>query len=246
MALHFPTMNWADPNLSEAISLLKQKMTLYLEDEEIADEAKQGRKICRGIGDEGLKRLNASGLSDADKKRPNKLWEFYEGQLKLNVNFRIHRLHLMQYIQKPDESIDDFVTRARTLAQKCQFTDEELNERLIELIIASTPHDALRNYLYSKPKGHLLTDVLTEGRMYEALSAGNEQLHQMGMSHGENALHAASEATGRNAAGKAGNRDSNALDEAKEASLPHHNTDMIDSGAPGNTTNSGASPTSIP
>lgn len=61
-----------------------------------------------------------------------------------------------------------------------------------------------------------------------------------------NALHAASEATGRNAAGKAGNRDSNALDEAKEASLPHHNTDMIDSGAPGNTTNSGASPTSIP
>lgn len=275
MASHVPTTNWADPDLSEAISLFKQKMTLYLEDEEIAYEAKQARKICRGIGDERLKRLNASGLSDADKKRPTKLWEFYKGQLKLNVKFRIHRLHLMQYRQKPDESIDDFVTRARTLAQKCQFTDEELNERLIELIIASTPHDALRNYLYSKPKGHLLADVLTEGRKYEALSAGNEQLHQMGMSHGENihamdrgqtcqncgrshkprqcpvhimmnALHAASEATGRNAAGKAGNRDSNALDEAKEASLPHHNTDMIDSGAPGNTTNSGASPTSIP
>lgn len=74
-----------------------------------------------------------------------------EGQLKLNVNFRIHRLHLMQYRQKPDENIDDFVTRART--QKCQFTDEELNEHLIELIIVSTPHDALRNDLYSKPKG---------------------------------------------------------------------------------------------
>lgn len=76
-----------------------------------------------------------------------------EGQLKLNVNFRIHTLHLMQYRQKPDENIDDFVTRARTLAQKCQFTDEELNEHLIELIIVSTPHDALRNDLYSKPKG---------------------------------------------------------------------------------------------
>ena len=185
MASHLPTMNWADPDLSEAISLFKQKMSLYLEDEEITDQAKQARKICRGIGDEGLKRLNASGLSDDDKKKPVKLWEFYEGQLKLNVYFRIHRLHLMQYRQKPDESIDDFVTRARTLALKCQFIDEELNERLIELIIASTPHDALRNDLYSKPKGHSIADVLTEGRKYEALSAGNEQLHQLGMSQSE-------------------------------------------------------------
>ncbi len=62
----------------------------------------------------------------------------------------------MQYSEKLDESIDDFVTRARTLAQKCQFTDEELNKRLIELIIASTPHDVLRNDLYSKPKGYSL------------------------------------------------------------------------------------------
>lgn len=178
-------MNWSDPDLSEAISLFKQKMSLYLEDEEIDDAAKQARKICRGIGDEGLKRLNASGLSEDEKKVPGKLWDYFEGQLKLNVNFRIHRLHLMQYRQKPDESIDDFVTRARTLAQKCQFTDAELNERLIELIIASTPHDALRNDLYSKPQGYSLAEVLAEGRKYEALSAGNEQLHKMGMSHSQ-------------------------------------------------------------
>lgn len=120
------------------------------------------------------------------KKRPTKVWEFYEGQLKLNVNFRIHRLHLMQYRQKPAESIDDFVTRARTLAQKCQFTDEELIERLIELIIASTSHETLRNDLYGKPKGHPLADVLTEGWKYEALSAGNEQQHRMGMPRKDN------------------------------------------------------------
>ena len=181
MASHLPTMNWSDPDLSEAISLFRQKMCLYLDDEEIEDEAKQARKICRGIGDEGLKRMNASGLSDDDKKKPDVLWNFFEGQLKLNVNFRIHRLHLMQYRQKQDESIDDFVTRARTLALKCQFTNGELNERLIELIIASTPHDALRNDLYSKPQGHTLADVLKEGRKYEALSAGNEQLNQLSL-----------------------------------------------------------------
>lgn len=59
----------------------------------------------------------------------------------------------MHYRQKADKSADTFVTRARTLAQKCQFTDEELTERLIALIIASTPPDALRNEPDSKPKG---------------------------------------------------------------------------------------------
>lgn len=146
------------------------------------------RKICRGIGDEGVKRLNASRLSEENKKKLEELWKFFEGQLKMNVNFRIHRLHLMQYRQRPEENIDDFMTKARTLALKCQFTDEELNElneRLIELIIASTPHDALRNDLYSKPQGYSLADVLTEGGKYEALSAGNEQLNQLGLTTAE-------------------------------------------------------------
>uniref|UniRef100_A0A8C7WXQ6 Gypsy retrotransposon integrase-like protein 1 n=1 Tax=Oryzias sinensis TaxID=183150 RepID=A0A8C7WXQ6_9TELE len=57
--------------------------------------------------------------------------------------------------------------------------DEELHERLIELIIASTPHEAFRNELYSKPQGCSLAEVLTEGRKHEALTAGNLQLHQL-------------------------------------------------------------------
>lgn len=181
MASHLPTMDWSGPDLSEAISLFKQKMCLYIEDEEITDKAKRARKICRGIGDKGLKSLNASGLTEESKRKPEELWKFFEGQLKLNLNFRIHRLHLMQYRQRPNESIDDFMTRAETLALRCQFTKDELNECLIELIIASTPHDALRNNLYSKPQGYTLAGELTEGRNYEALSKGNAQLNQLGL-----------------------------------------------------------------
>ena len=84
-------MNWCDPDLSEAMSLFKQKMTLFIEDEEITEEAKQARKICRGIGDAGLRRLNASGLTEEQKKSPIHLWNFFENQLTVNVNFRIHR-----------------------------------------------------------------------------------------------------------------------------------------------------------
>lgn len=180
-------MKWTESDLGEALSLFKQKMILYLEDEEITDARKQARKICRGIGDEGLRRLNASGLSDDQKATPDNLWNFFENQLKISVNFRIHRLHLMQYRQKTGESLDDFVTRARTLALKCQFSDDELNERIIELIIASTPHDAFRNDLYSKEKGFPIADILKEGRKYEALCAGNEQLQQLSIN--QNQIH---------------------------------------------------------
>ena len=142
------------------------------------------------MGDEGLKRLNASGLTDAQKKKPEDLWKFFESQLKVNVNFRIHRLHLMQYRQKPSENIDEFVTRARTLALKCQFSDQELSERIIEFIIASTPYDGLRNELYDKKINCPLAEVLTEGRKYEALAAGKDQLQQLGMTSQEKKIDA--------------------------------------------------------
>ena len=61
-------------------------MSYYCEDEDIADPGKVALKIPRGVGNEGLKRLNASGMSDADRKRPDKIWELFESQLKMNLN----------------------------------------------------------------------------------------------------------------------------------------------------------------
>ena len=179
MASHIPVMDWSCPDLGDAIGLFKQKMTLFLEDENILTAVAQARKICRGIGDEGLRRLNASGLTDDQKKNPVQLWDFSGQQLKVSVNFRIHRLHLMRYRQKSDETLDDFVTRARTCALKFQFTDQELNERMLELIIASTPYDSFRQDLLGKPIGYTTVETLQEGRKYEAITAGNVQLQQM-------------------------------------------------------------------
>ena len=70
MASHIPVTDWSCPDLGDAIGLFKQKMTLFLEDENILTAVAQARKICRGIGDEGLRRLNASGLTDDQKKNP--------------------------------------------------------------------------------------------------------------------------------------------------------------------------------
>ena len=97
--------------------------------------------------------------------------------MKLNVNFLIHCLHLMQYRQRKDENIDDFVTRARTLALKCNFTEAELSKRLLELNITSTPYEGFHNDFLGQEKGHPLMTAVETGRKHEALSAGGKQIN---------------------------------------------------------------------
>ena len=176
-----PVVDWNSTDSAEAMMLFKQKMILFLEDEGITEDSAKSRKILRGIGDEGLKRLNASDLTEEKKQKPAELWNFFESQLKVNDNFRIHRLHLMQFRQKSGESFDELVTRARTLANKCQFAQGEMSERKKELIIVSTPHEGLRKALLGKASGYPLQDVLKEGRKYEALSTGSDQLKKFEM-----------------------------------------------------------------
>jgi len=145
----------------------------------VQDPKKVARKIQIGINDEGLRRLNASSLSEVDKEDPAKLWKFFEDQLRVSVNFRIQRLALMQYRQQEGESLDDFVTRARTLGQQCEFKEEELQERIIELIIASTPMEPFRRELLGKGKQITLEQVVCEGRQHEAASKGTRQLEDL-------------------------------------------------------------------
>ena len=87
-------MNKASDSHDEALQLFKQTVTYYCEDEGITDPDKIAPKILRGIGNKGRKRLSASGISDADKEKPEKIWEPFESHLKTNLNFRVHRLHL--------------------------------------------------------------------------------------------------------------------------------------------------------
>ena len=84
----------------------------------------------------------------------------FESQLKTNLNFRVHRLHLMDYRQRSEESVDDFVTRARTQALKREFEESELEEGTIELMIASTPIKSFKRELLGKAKDYKLTDAL--------------------------------------------------------------------------------------
>ena len=58
----YPEMNWAAEDIADTFKLFKQRLLLVCEDNEVTNNEKKARKVMIGLGDEGLRRINASGL----------------------------------------------------------------------------------------------------------------------------------------------------------------------------------------
>ena len=172
-------MAWDVPDVADEFRIFRQRMDLFFEDQDVVAPEKRALKLKIAIGGEGLRRIEQSGLSEADKKDPDMIYELFERQLHLKVNFRIHRLELMRFSQKPAEDIDTFVRRCRHKAGDCDFTAAELAERIVELVIASTPNEHFQRDLLSREKGYTLDNLVAEGRRYEAMDAGRQCLQSM-------------------------------------------------------------------
>ena len=71
------------------------------------------------------------------------------------------------------------MNRCRSKARECDFKDAELSERLVELVIASTPIEAFQKDLLDKPKGFSIDDMIDTGRKYEAIMAGRQCLQTL-------------------------------------------------------------------
>ena len=99
----------------DSFRAFKARIGLYFEDNNIMDDAKQSIKLKIACGDEGMRRLLASGLSDNELKDPKVIFDFLETQLDgtLKINFRVHRLEYSHLMQNTEEPITTFVSRLR-------------------------------------------------------------------------------------------------------------------------------------
>ena len=181
MSTKLPYLDWNYQPLVDSFRAFKARIGLYFEDKNITDDAKQSIKLKIAWGDEGMRRLLASGLSDNELKDPKVIFDFLETQLDgtLKINFRVHRLEYSHLMQNTDEPITTFVSRLREKASKCKFEVSELNERLIELIILSTPYEEFRKELLTYPKGYNISKVIEKCREYEAIKASITSLTGM-------------------------------------------------------------------
>ena len=92
-------------------------------------------------------------------------------------------MELTTFRQTERESTDEFVNRARHKGSLCDFDERELVELIIDLIIASSPHELLQTHLLDQDKGYDMKSVLQEARKYEAIAAGKASLQTLSTHH---------------------------------------------------------------
>ena len=76
-----PVMDWKFEPLAESFRAFKARMELYFEDNNISDAQKKATKIKLALGDEWMRRILASGLTEEEKKNPEQLWTLIESEV---------------------------------------------------------------------------------------------------------------------------------------------------------------------
>lgn len=173
-----PSMDWNTPNLAETFKLFQQRLQLYFIINKIKTE-QQVNFILLQSGNEGLKRFNTWSLTEEKKRSPEFIFNRFLEQLEPKENFRVNRLKLMSYRQRQEESLDDFVNRCRQLTQRCLLSDIDQQQRIIELIIASTPIPDFQKELVRKDNTLTLEETVRIGKTYEASNIHVKQLRVM-------------------------------------------------------------------
>ena len=142
-------------------------------------QADQVPTLLLSVGEQGLKRYNCWNLT-AEQRNVETILNKYKEQLEPQDNFRVCRLRLSKLAQNKEEKLDDIINRCRVIAAKCAFnTPRELDERLLELIIVSTPIPEYKKDLLTKDRNFTLNQALQLGRTYEASRAHIQTLQSL-------------------------------------------------------------------
>ena len=122
-------------------------------------------------------------LSEAQTADSETVWDTFLAYFEPKTNYRLAQFQLREMAQTPGESIDMFVTRLKTHAQRCQFDEmvhSRLKDNLIDQIIKGTYHDAVcKKLLDANPKALTLDQAVSLARTHEATQAQMQQLNQV-------------------------------------------------------------------
>ena len=146
-----PHMDWNDTNLPTAFTTLKQYCQLIFNGPLRKKEDKEkATYILLWIGEEGLKVFNSFELSDEDKAKTDTIFDKFTKYLEPKSSLRIGRFQLQGSRQTKDESVDSFMARCKLQAQKCRFSEAEMEKRLIEQLIIGTRERKVQENLIGK------------------------------------------------------------------------------------------------
>ena len=175
-----PKMDWSHPDRPQAYKEFKQTSNMWFQVKNIVPD-KQHNYIILWAGREGLRIFNTWGLTDEQLQDPTNIWDKFSKHVQPHENFRIHRLEFQRYKRIDSESVDDFYTRCKAKAMKCQFKENSaLEERIIEVLISGIKYTQTQKKLLGKDDKLSLQDALDICRTHEASVNHMAQLGNIG------------------------------------------------------------------
>ncbi|KAK3710638.1 hypothetical protein RRG08_034174 [Elysia crispata] len=133
-------LDWENPNRQKAFNEWKDFMASYMVINKIpANE--QWNYILLSSGPKGRDLLIASGITEDNKTNPDSAWSVYEEHMIEKPNKWVQRIKLQSFSQGENETIEEFVLRLKTKADKCSFSTTNVKEeRITEQIIKGSKY----------------------------------------------------------------------------------------------------------
>ena len=175
-----PQKDWNVPDLPPAFSVQKQYCQLIFDGR--LSEKEKATYIFLWIGDEGRKIINSFNFSDEERTETGTIFDKFTTYLELKSNFRIARYQLQGFRQTDDESVDSFMAICKIQAQKCRFSEANLEERLIEQLIIGTRERKVQEVLLGKDDTLKLDKAMEIARTREDTINDMKSLEQQGAS----------------------------------------------------------------
>ena len=172
-----PSIDWRSHNLPEVFRKFKRTCELIFAGPlSQIDEVQKITYLMIWADDEGRDIKDGWGLTDGDKKKLNVHWTRFEEYVKPKSTFRVARFQFRALKQQQGETIDAFMTKARVLADSCEYADKE--SQLIDCLIGGVSSDDIKKRLLAKDKTMTLDDGLTVARSYETTQRSMNQIQE--------------------------------------------------------------------
>ncbi|XP_067122089.1 uncharacterized protein [Centruroides vittatus] len=166
-------------NLAHNWSIWYQKFKIFLQASNLESES-DSRKVAiflRYVGEDALQVFNSFNL-DMDNCQYLDVVNKFESHCKPKTNLTIERYNFLTRRQKPDESIEDFVTALKNLSLTCEF--DNLRESLVRdmfIVGLSSNNKVIRARLLQE-QGLNLTKAISIAKSIEITHRQAEQIEK--------------------------------------------------------------------
>ena len=155
-------MDWQSEDKVTTFTTFRTRMKMYLTVTKVAQDL-QWNHIVLLMGEEGLRRWEMFNMSEADRKDPEKVWKAFEDSLeKTHSSWNYIDEYLGDFRQGPTETTAELDVRIQTLARKCKFRQDEVENRKIDLLFHATRHFEVKKYTKERQHGDVTYNQLLE------------------------------------------------------------------------------------